>query len=56
MEELKNCCTYKGDYISLATYYRLLIPELIPNEDRILYLDCDIIVRKSLSDLYNRDL
>ncbi len=55
MEELKNCCTYKGDYISLATYYRLLIPELIPNEDRILYLDCDIIVRKSLSDLYNRD-
>ncbi len=55
MEELKNCCTFKGDYISLATYYRLLIPEIIPNEDRILYLDCDIIVRKSLSDLYNRD-
>lgn len=55
MEKLKNCNTYKGDYISLATYYRLFIPELIPQEDKVLYLDCDIIVRKPLSNLYNKD-
>lgn len=54
MEKLKNCITFKGDYISLATYYRLLIPEMI-NEDRIIYLDCDIIVRKSLKSLYEQD-
>lgn len=52
--KLKNCNTYKGDYISIATYYRLFIPELIPDEDRIIYLDCDTIVRKSLSSLYNK--
>ena len=55
MDKLKNCNTFKGDYISLATYYRLFIPELIPQEDRVLYLDCDIIVRKPLSDLFNKD-
>ena len=55
VDKLKNCNTFKGDYISLAAYYRLLIPELIPNEDRVLYLDCDTIVRKSLSKIYNMD-
>ena len=53
--KLNNCTISKSDYISLATYYRLLIPELIQNEDRIIYLDCDIIVRHSLFDLYNLD-
>src|SRR5574344_2573577 len=28
LETLKNCNTFQGDYISLATYYRLLIPEI----------------------------
>ena len=36
-------------------YYRLKIPEYI-KEDRALYLDSDIIVRKSLKDFYNIDL
>ena len=54
-EKLKNCITFKGDYISIATYYRLLIPEIIPNEDRVIYLDCDTIVRKSLFEFYNKD-
>ena len=55
MEKLKNCHTFKGDYISLATYFRLFIPELIPSEDKVIYLDCDIIVRKSLYDFYTKD-
>ena len=36
-------------------YYRLRMPELI-KEDKVLYLDSDIIVRKSLQDLWNIDL
>lgn len=36
-------------------YYRLCMPELI-KEDRVLYLDSDIIVRKSLKDFYETDL
>ena len=39
------------------TYYRLLINEKIPNNiNRILYFDCDIIVNKNLSELYNFNL
>lgn len=54
-EKLKNCMIFKGDHLSIATYNRLLIPELIPEENRVIYLDCDIIVRKSLAELYNKD-
>ena len=43
-------------YINLSTYYRLLLPDLFVDLDKILYLDCDIIVRKSLSPLWNIDL
>ena len=35
-----------------ACYLRLLLPELLPAEDKILYLDCDLIVHKSLTNLY----
>lgn len=41
-------------YVSLATYYRLFIPQLLPADiDRVLYIDCDTIVRGSLTDLWN---
>lgn len=41
-------------HISIATYYRLFVASLLPPEvDKIIYLDCDLIVRKDLSELYN---
>ena len=40
---------------SSSSYYRLMIPKLI-NQDRILYLDSDIIVNGPLSDFYYSDL
>lgn len=43
-------------HISVATYYRMVASEILPKDvDRILYLDCDIIVNKSLHKLYNED-
>jgi len=39
----------------VAIYLRLLLPSLLEC-DKVLYLDCDIIVRKDLSDFYNTDL
>ena len=46
-----------GDHISIATYYRLLIEYLIPSSiDKVIYMDCDIVVRGDLSELYNIDL
>lgn len=44
------------DYISIETYYRYLIAELLPKEDKALYLDADIVVNGSLSELYHIDL
>lgn len=42
--------------ITTPAYYRLLIPELIPEYDKIVYADADIIFRMDLSDLYALDL
>ena len=35
-----------------AASMRLLLPELLPELDRVLYLDCDIIVRQDLARLW----
>ncbi len=42
--------------ITTAAYYRLLIPVLIPEYDKVIYSDADIIFRMDLSDLYQTDL
>ena len=42
---------------SYATYYRLLLSDLLPNDiNRVLYLDGDIIVTDSLNDLWATDM
>lgn len=44
-------------HISVATYYRLFIKEILPEYiERALYLDCDVIVEKDLKELWNVDL
>lgn len=40
-----------------AASYRLLLPELLPDHDKVIYIDCDVIVRNDLSQVYdNTDL
>ena len=46
-------CPY--EHIKYQTYFRYLIPEYV-EEDRVLYLDCDMIVTDSLDELFNMDL
>ena len=44
-------------HISIATYYRLFMVDLLPlSVERIIYLDCDVIVRRDISDLWEIDL
>jgi lipopolysaccharide biosynthesis glycosyltransferase len=44
-------------WISIAAYYRLLAERLLPSSlDKVLYLDSDLIVRRSLKELWNTDL
>jgi UDP-glucose:(galactosyl)LPS alpha-1,2-glucosyltransferase len=42
---------------SMATYYKLFFPQLVPgNVDKLLYLDTDIVVNGDLQELYATDL
>ena len=43
-------------HVSPLTYLRILIPTLLPNLPKVIFLDCDIIVRKSISELYEYNL
>lgn len=53
-EIFKNAFEIRG--ITSAAYYRLMIPDLIPEHDKILYSDVDVIFRSDLYDIYNRDI
>ncbi len=44
------------EYISLATYYRFKIPSYLPELDKVLYLDCDVIANSNVADLYATEL
>lgn len=44
-------------HISQATYYRISIPDLVDDKiKKILYIDCDTIIMRDLSDLWNIDI
>ncbi|MGI6220004.1 MAG: glycosyltransferase family 8 protein [Bacteroidaceae bacterium] len=44
-------------HITVAAYYRLFLASILPaNIDKVLYLDCDIIVRHNLNELWNTDI
>ena len=53
-DQAKNM--YVSRHIKEAAYYRLFLASLLPELDKVLYLDVDIIVQKDLSDLYSQDL
>lgn len=44
-------------YITVATYYRLFLQDILPESiDKVLYLDGDIVCRSSLLPLWNTDI
>ena len=43
---------YQVRDISAGTYLRLALPGLLPETDKILYMDADVLVRKSLAPLW----
>ena len=56
-ELLKNCPIKDGDHVSMATYYRIICDSLLPaSVEKILYLDCDIIVNTDILELYHMDM
>lgn len=43
-------------HFSVVTYYRLFIASLFPQYDKVVYLDCDLVVLGDISKLYHTDL
>ena len=43
-------------HFSIVTYYRLFIASLFPQYDKIVYIDCDLVVLGDISELYCVDL
>ena len=42
--------------LTVAAYYRILLPTVLPSLSKILYLDCDILVLKDISPLFDIDM
>ncbi|RZF61680.1 glycosyltransferase family 8 protein [Sphingobacterium corticibacterium] len=47
---------YIDEQYTVAASYRLLLPRLLSEYAKVLYIDCDIIVNNNLSELYRLDL
>ncbi len=44
---------YTRDYYTNTTYFRLFLPELYPQYNKVLYLDSDIVILDDIANLYN---
>lgn len=45
------------NYITKEMYYRIAIPDLLgPEVKKVLYLDCDLIVKKDISELWETNI
>ena len=43
-------------HISKETFFRFVIQDVMPDYKRILYLDCDIVIKSDVAELYNTDV
>ena len=55
-EKFKDIPTTEGYHVNYVSAYKMLIPSMFPQYDKVLYLDTDIIVRGDLSEFYNFDI
>lgn len=46
----------KRKHLTTSTYLRFLLPSLLPDEKRVLYMDCDMLVLGDLTPIWQVDL
>ncbi len=44
------------DYYTSAIYFRLFIPDLFPQYEKAIYLDCDIVLLSDVAELYDQEI
>ena len=47
---------YVRAHYSKEMYYRWFIPEVLPQYEKVLYLDCDLVTLRDVSELYESEL
>ena len=47
---------YTRDYYTKTTYFRLFLPDLYPQYNKVIYLDSDITILEDIANLYNIDI
>lgn len=53
---IKNYNLQPSEHITVETYYRFLIPEILNTYEKVLYLDSDIICNHDISELFHIDI
>ncbi|MBQ7524453.1 MAG: DUF4422 domain-containing protein [Alphaproteobacteria bacterium] len=56
LREVDKSIFYIHGYFSIAVYWRLFIPRILKNFDKVIYLDCDTVVLSDIADLYKENL
>ena len=44
------------DHVTISTYFRLLLPEILKDIDSVLFLDCDILINGDLTEVLAMEL
>lgn len=53
---LENYHLKANAHISVETYYRFLIQTIVPDYRKVLYIDCDTIIKDDVARLYQTDI
>lgn len=56
LEYTRNLNLYSSLHLTEETVYRILIPEVLPQFDKVVYLDSDLLVLKDIAELFEHDL
>lgn len=54
--DLEVNANHSISYLSNETYCRLMTPAMLPNVEKLLYLDIDLLIRGDVAELYDTDL
>lgn len=56
LDGINRSVFYVHAYLTIASYYRFFVPRIFPSFDKVVYLDCDIIVLDDVARLYDTDV
>lgn len=45
-----------NNHLTIETYFRFFLPDIFPQLDKILYLDCDMLIQKDIAELYQTNI